>query len=244
MTADVLAIGAHPDDVEIGCGGTIRKLVNQGYLVAACDLSEGELGSRGSVELRSRETERASEILGIHQRINLGIPDGNIANTKENQARLIRVIRSLRPGVLLISAPECRHPDHADAARLCIDAAFYSGLRRIEVEGDPWRPKHVLHYMQSLTFEPTLVVDVSDTWEERMAAVRAYGSQFHNPGYVASEDEPETYISNVGFLRFIEARARQLGYRVGADFGEGFLYHQGPYGVDDLVAALSGGRRA
>ena len=244
MNVDVLAIGAHPDDVEIGCGGTIRKLADQGYGVSILDLTEGELGSRGSVELRYRESEEARQILGARERTNAGIPDGDIANTVENRSAVIREIRRTRPRILLISAPECRHPDHPAAARLCIDAAFYAGLAKIDDGQEPWRPLHILHYMQSLSFEPTLVVDVSETWQARMDAVRAYGSQFHNPDYSASDDEPDTYISHPGFLGFIEARARMLGFRIGAEYGEGFLYHQAPFGVEDLVATFSGRRRA
>lgn len=235
---DVLAIGAHPDDVELGCGGTIRLLVDQGYRVGVIDLTEGELGSRGSVELRRKEARRASEILGIHERVNLGLPDGQIENTKANQLKLITAVRRLRPRIALVGTPEGRHPDHGNATQLGVDAMFYSGLRRIEDGEDPWRPSHVLHYMQALTFEPTLVVDVSSTWSVRMEAVRAYASQFHNPDYDPEESEPETYISNPGFLEFIESRARMLGYRIGAAYGEGLLYHQPPFGVDDLVATL------
>lgn len=250
MSADVLAIGAHPDDVELGCGGTVRKLVEQGHRVAIVDLTEGELGSRGSVAIRHREAALAAEILGVEERYNLEIPDGNIENSKSNQLKLIRIVRRLRPHIVLIGAPECRHPDHADATNLCISALFYSGLRKVELAAnaedaslEPWRPSHTLHYMQGLNFEPTLVVDVSPVWEDRIAAVRAYSSQFHNPEYTPGDEEPETYISDPGFLTFVESRARLLGYRIGAEFGEGFLYHQGPFGVDDLFATLAKERR-
>jgi bacillithiol biosynthesis deacetylase BshB1 len=241
---DVVAIGAHPDDIELGCGGILRLLADQGYRVGVIDLTEGELGSRGSVELRREEAAQASEILGISERINLGIPDGGIENTKENQLKIIRAIRGFRPDIVLVGAPECRHPDHVDATDLCISALFYSGLRMVDEDGgDAWRPGHILHYMQALTFDPTFVVDVSTTWTRRMEAVLAYKSQFHNPDYRPADDEPETYISNPGFLGFVEARARMLGYRIGAEFGEGLLYHQGPFGIDDLVATLQKERR-
>jgi bacillithiol biosynthesis deacetylase BshB1 len=243
MSVDVLAIGAHPDDVELGCGGTIRRMVDQGYRVGAIDLTEGELGSRGTVEIRRQESQVASEILGIHERVNLGIPDGRIENTESNQLKLIEVVRRFRPEIVLIGAPECRHPDHADATRLCVASLFYSGLRKMNPESEAWRPSHVLHYMQAIPFEPTLVLDVSSTWSQKMAALMAYASQFYNPEYNPEEDEPDTFISDPGFLRFIEARSRTLGYGIGADFGEGFLYHQGPFGVDDLVSTLSRSRR-
>ncbi len=249
MSVDVLVIGAHPDDVELGCGGSIRKMVKQGYRVGVIDLTEGELGSRGSVQTRRHESVKAVQILGIHERVNLGIPDGRIENSKNNQLKLIEVVRRLRPEIVLIGAPECRHPDHGDATRLCISALFYSGLRKVETghgaEGaEPWRPSHILHYMQAIPFEPTLVVDVTSAWSARVAALRAYASQFHNPDYVPAEDEPVTFISEPGFLDSMEARARTLGNRIGAEFGEGFLYHQGPFGVDDLVATFTKSRRA
>lgn len=235
---DVVAFGAHPDDVELGCGGTIGKLVEQGYRVGVIDLTEGELGSRGSVSLRREETRKATEILGIHERTNLGLPDGRIENSAENQRKLIAAVRHLRPSIVLVGAPETRHPDHADATRLCTSALFYSGLRKIETDSEPWRPAHILHYMQALDFQPTLVVDVSSAWKTKVAAVRAYASQFHNPDYTPAEDEPETFVSDPGFLAFIESRARALGYRVGAEYGEGFLYYHEPFGVDDLVQVL------
>ena len=264
MKLDVLAIGAHPDDVEVYCGGTIRTLVGQGYQVGIVDLTEGELGSRGSVAQRLTEAAEATRILGVHERVNLGIPDGGIENTKHHQLKLIAVIRQHRPDIVLIGANECRHPDHADATKLSLSALFYSGLRKVESGSglgtgesgigepgsgghdslDPWRPSHVLHYMQAIPFEPTFVVDVSSAWQRRMEALRAYKSQFYNPEYTADETEPATFISEPGFIGFVEGRARALGYRIGADYGEGFLYHQGPVGIDDLVATFSKSRRA
>ena len=247
-TVDVLAIGAHPDDVELGCGGTVRKMVEQGYRVGVMDLTEGELGSRGSIETRRQESARASEILGIQERINLGVPDGQIENTKSNQLKIIEVVRRLRPDIVLIGSMECRHPDHGDATRLCIASLFYSGLRMVATGSggldEPWRPSHILHYMQSIAFEPTLVVDVDSTWKTRAAALSAYESQFDNPNYAPAEGEPVTFISDSGFLRSMDARARALGYRIGAEFGEGFLYFQGPFGVEDLVSTFTRPRRA
>jgi len=219
-------------------------LAKQGYQVGIVDFTKGELGSRGSPELRMEEAERAAEIIGLSARENLGLPDGNIANTKENQRVLIQRIRRYRPHVVLITAPECRHPDHCDAAELATDALYYSGLRKIGTTEDdgttqePWRPHHVLHYMQSVPFDPTFVVDVTDVWEQRIEALRAFKSQFHNPDYEASEDEPETYVSNPAFFQWIEARARTYGYKIGATFGEPLLYRHGPVGVSDLVGVL------
>lgn len=217
-------------------------LARQGYRTGVVDFTRGELGTRGTPQQRADEAMRASEIMGLSARENLGIPDGDIRNTKENQRELIQWIRHYRPHVVLINAPEDRHPDHPNAARLATESLFYSGLAKIETTEEngeaqePWRPNHVLHYMQSIDFTPTFVVDVSGVWEERMQALRAFESQFHNPGY--ESNEPETFISNQGFFDWIEARARAFGYRIGAEFGEPFLYRHGPVGVTDLVAML------
>jgi len=241
---DVLALAAHPDDVELCAGGTMCLLAQQGYATGIVDFTQGELGSRGTPELRLEEAERAANIMGLDARENLGMPDGNIANTKANQRALIQRIRRYRPHVVLINAPECRHPDHCDAAELATDALFYSGLRKVEttdVDGaaqEPWRPHHVLHYMQAVSFEPTLVVDVTDVWEQRIEALQAFESQFFNPDYDADADEPETYVSNPQFFHWIESRARTHGYAIGATYGEPFLYRGGPIGVGDLMDAL------
>jgi len=241
---DVLVLAAHPDDAELSVGGTMCVLVKQGYRVGVVDFSRGELGSRGTPEGREREAAVASEIVGLSARENLGIPDGDIANTKANQRKVIEVVRRYRPHIVLINAPECRHPDHGAAARLSIDAMFYSGLVKIETsEADgtpqePWRPHHVLHYMQSVPFEPDFVVDVSDVWEQRIRAIQAFRSQVFNPDYEPGEDEPDTFISNRGFFDWIEARARAYGYAIGATYGEPLLYRTGPVGVTDLMQVL------
>lgn len=241
---DVLALAAHPDDVELCAGGTMCLLAQQGYRVGIVDFTKGELGSRGSPALRMQEAEHAAEIMGLSARENLGLPDGNIANTEANRRALIRRIRRYRPHVVLLNASECRHPDHCAAARLSTDALFYSGLRKIETQEDdgtpqePWRPHHALHYMQAVEFDPTFVVDVTDVWEQRVEALRAFKSQFHNPDYEAGEDEPETFVSNPAFFRWVEARARTYGYKVGATYGEPLLYRHGPVGVGDLMGVL------
>lgn len=246
---DVLAFGAHPDDVELCAGGTICSLTKQGYAVGVVDLTRGQLGSRGTPELRDEEARRASEIMRLEVRKNLGMMDGSIENTREHQLQIIRVVRAYRPHIALVGSLECRHPDHGAAARLCVDALFYAGLRKIETRGEdgrtqePYRPHHVLHYMQAIEFEPTFVVDVGDVWEERMEAMRAYRSQFYNPQYEPGEEEPETFVSNEGFFRWIEARARTYGYRIGAEYGEPFLYRHGPVGVRDLAAVLKSEKR-
>ncbi len=242
---DVLALAAHPDDVELCAGGTVCKLTRQGHRVAIVDFTRGELGTRGTPEGRIEESIRAAEILGLTARENLGLPDGDIANTKQHQHAVIRAVRRYRPEIVLMNPAECRHPDHGDAARLSASALFYAGLRKVETFEDdgtpqePHRPSHVLHYMQSIPFEPTLVVDVSDVWDARVAALQAFKSQFFNPGYDEGSGEPETFISNPGFFQWVEAQARTYGYRVGATHGEPFLYRHGPFGTDDLVRTFA-----
>ena len=246
---DVLALAAHPDDVELCAGGTICVLARDGYATGIVDFTRGELGSRGTPEGRMEEAAAAAEILGLSARDNLGLPDGDIQNTKENQHALISLVRRYRPHIVLLNSLNERHPDHEAAARLSTDALFYSGLSKLatfEIDGspqEPWRPSHVLHYMQTVEFEPTFVVDVTDVWEQRTAALQAFKSQFFNPDYVTGDDEPETFISNPDFFRWVEARARVYGYRTGATFGEPLLYRHGPVGVQDLMRTLGGEKR-
>jgi bacillithiol biosynthesis deacetylase BshB1 len=241
---DVLALAAHPDDVELSAAGTVALLVRQGYRVGIVDFTQGELGSRGTPALRAEEAATSARILGLAARENLGLPDGDLADTPAHRTAVVRAIRRYRPDLLLINAPEDRHPDHPDAARLSTKAVFQAGLRKVETCEDdgtpqePWRPHHVLHYLQSIDFAPTFVVDVTETWATRLDALRAFRSQFFNPDYVPDPDEPETFISNPAFFEWIEARARSWGYRIGATYGEPFLYYQGPIGVTDLVATL------
>ncbi len=246
---DVLALAAHPDDVELCAGGTMCVLARDGYRTGIVDFSRGELGSRGTPEGRMEEAQAAAEILGLTTRDNLGLPDGAIRNTKANQEKLVRLVRRYRPHIVLINAQEERHPDHRDAAVLSTDALFYSGLAKLETFDDdgrlqePWRPSHVLHYMQSIEFEPTFVVDVTDVWEQRVAALQAFKSQFFNPDYEPEEGAPETFISNPDFFEWIEARARVYGYRTGATYGEPLFYRHGPVGVQNLMGVLSGEKR-
>lgn len=245
MTLDVLAFAAHPDDVELCAGGTMCLLADQGYQTGVVDLTRGELGSRGTPEGRLQEAKEATRIMGAAVRENLGFPDGNVQNSEENRREVIRMLRTYRPKFVLVNPPDDRHPDHPAASRLVTEAVFYAGLRKIETTDpesgepqEPWRPPHVLHYMQVVEFEPTFVVDVTSAWEQRMEALRAFKSQFHNPDYAPSEDEPETFISTPGFLAFVEARARAYGYRAGFTYGEPLLYRHGPAPVSDLVKAL------
>ncbi len=246
---NVLALAAHPDDVELCAGGTVCKLARQGYKVAIVDFTRGDLGSRGTPEGRIEESRAAAAIIGLVARENLGMPDGDIANTKANQLAVIQAVRRYRPEIVLLNAPECRHPDHGAAAHLGANALYYAGLRKVETHEDdgsvqePHRPSHVLHYMQSIPFEPTVVMDVSDVWEERVAALQAFRSQFYNPDYQPGEGEADTFISNPGFFKWVEAQARTYGYRIGAAHGEPFLYRHGPFGSDDLVQTFSKSKR-
>ena len=244
MALDVLAVGAHPDDVELGVGGIICSLTAAGRRVGIVDLTRGELGTRGTVKGREREAAAAADILGVKIRENLAYRDGGVDNNRDQQRGLATVIRRFKPQILLLPPPVCRHPDHRRAAALGIDAAFFSGLSRFETHDDgevqgPWRPQHVLHYMLSESFTPTLVVDVSRFWDQRTRALLAFESQFHVPGYKAASDEPETFVSNADFLGWIEARARTYGYPIGATHAEPLLYHGGPLGVNDLFGVLS-----
>lgn len=236
-TLDILAIAAHPDDTELCCGGTLAKLVQQGNKVGVIDLTRGEMGSRGTPEQRIKESRNAAEIIGLDVRKNLGLPDTLVTNTRENQLKIIELVRKYRPHVCLVGAPGDRHPDHGNTTLLSLDAIFYSGLIKIESqdsEGNiqaPWRPAHILHYMQDRPFEPDLVFDISDTFETKKKAIRAFATQFdvENPG-----DEPETYISGKRFFKGIEARARHYGHLIGATYGEPFKYHNGPLPLNSL----------
>lgn len=238
---DVLGVAAHPDDVELNAGGLLCLLAKAGYRTGILDLTRGELGSRGTPDERAREAAAAARILGLSFRENLGIPDGDIALTLENRLRLVEVLRRTRPRMVLVHPMVCRHPDHTRAARLTIEACYTSGLERVRTGKDrqitPWRPRHVLHYAEVLPMEPTFVVDVTNTWEQRMRAVRAFATQFHDPEHVG----PETFISDPAFLRWVEARAVTLGFSIGAEYGEAFRY-RGTLGVLDPTLLFAGRR--
>ncbi|TVQ14423.1 MAG: bacillithiol biosynthesis deacetylase BshB1 [Balneolaceae bacterium] len=228
---DVLAIAAHPDDTELCCSGTLAVLARQGRNVGVADLTKGEMGTRGTPEGRLQEASDAAGILGLTMRENLGLPDTRLDNTPENREAIIRLVRTWRPDVCLINSPDDRHPDHRNASRLTIDALFYSGLKKISTTGDdgkeqePWRPHHILHYMQDKTFEPSIVFDITETMHLKEKAILAFKSQFN----VAEHDpEPQTYISGNRFFEMIKGRARHYGHMIGAEFGEPFLYYNGP----------------
>lgn len=240
MALDVLAFAAHPDDVELSIGGTMCLLHAQGYTTGIVDLTRGERGTRGTPEDRAAEAEAAGRILGLSARENLGMPDGDVAPTPERVLAAAAAIRRHRPRIVLLNAPEDRHPDHGNAARLVGEALFTAGLAAVETPGAdgqplaPWRPHHALHYMQSIEFTPTFVVDVTPVWTQRMEALRAFKSQFD-----AGDDGPQTFISTPAFVQWVEARARSYGYRIGATYGEPLLYRHGPVGVTDLMQTLA-----
>jgi len=234
MNADVLAIGAHPDDLELACGGTIAKLVQQGYKVALADATCGEMGTRGTKEIRSKEAEEAAQILGALTRRSLQIPDGNVEVNKANVRKVITLIRELRPTVLIIPHGVERHPDHAHTHQLCKEAWFYAGLRKLVTgshgkKQEPHRPHHYFEFMQWHEFNPAFVVDISDTYDLKMKAIHAHASQFFNP----ASKEPETRLSSPSFLDTIETRCKYYGQKIGVAYGEPFLT-QFTMGVDDM----------
>ena len=239
MKLDVLAIGAHPDDVELGCSGTLIKEVKRGKKVGIVDLTQGELGTRGTVETRYREAADSALIMGIAVRENLKLRDGFFQNDEPSQMQLVRVLRKYRPEIVIGNILEDRHPDHGRAGWLIYDSCFLSGLRQVKTGGDEgkeqekWRPKMLLHYIQDRFYEPNIIIDVSEEWEQRMQAIKAYTTQFFDP----NSTEPQTYLSNPDFLDALTARARLLGKRIGVRYAEGFLSKKS-IGLNNLDALV------
>lgn len=223
MKLDILAFGAHPDDVELGCGATIAKEISLGKKVGIVDLTRGELGTRGSAEIRDKEAAKSAEILGVEVRENLGFRDGFFVNDEAHQLEIIKMIRKYRPEIVLCNAIDDRHIDHGKGSKLVSDACFLSGLRRIQtllngIEQEEWRPKLVYHYIQWKNITPDFVVDVSGFMDKKIASVMAYSSQFYNP----NSDEPISPIATKNFNESIEYRAKDLGRLIFADYAEGF----------------------
>ncbi len=243
MKLDILAIGVHPDDVELGCSGTLINEIKNGKRVGIVDLTQGELGTRGTIETRYAEASNAAEIMGVQCRENLKMRDGFFKNDEEHQRLLIRALRKYKPEIVIANILHDRHPDHGRAGHLIADACFLAGLRKIETtdeDGHPqerWRPKYVLHYIQDWYHEPDLIVDISEAFEQRMKAIEAYGTQFHNNGNGNGNEEPQTYISTPDFLDSIIARARMLGKRIGVKYGEGFICEK-KIGIRNLDALI------
>ncbi len=224
MKFDILAFGVHPDDVELGCAGTILASIQQGKKVGVIDLTRGELGTRGTVETRNKESADAAKVLGVQARENLDMADGFFEHNQENVLKIITAIRKYAPDILLCNAPEDRHPDHGRSAKLVSDAAFLSGLRKIETSLDgkqqqAWRPKYVFQYIQDRYLEPDFIFDISDFHDKKMEAIQCYATQFYNPEL----DEPNTYISSPEFLKSITSREMILGKRIGVRYAEGFI---------------------
>jgi len=223
MKLDILAFGAHPDDVELGCSGTIAKEVILGKKVGIIDLTRGELGTRGSVEIRNSESAKASEILGVVVRENLDMRDGFFVNDETHQLKVIEMIRKYQPEIVLCNAITDRHIDHGKGSKLVSDACFLSGLRQIKTElngeaQEAWRPKVVYHYIQWQNIEPDFVVDISEFMDKKMDSVLAYGSQFYDP----NSKEPVSPITSKNFLDSVKYRAQDLGRLVGVEYAEGF----------------------
>ena len=239
MKLDVLAIGAHPDDVELGCSGVLIKEVKKGKKVGIVDLTQGELGTRGTVETRYQEAADAAKIIGVHVRENLKMRDGFFVNDEAHQMQVIQVLRKYRPEIVIGNILDDRHPDHGKGGKLIYDACFLSGLKQINTVDDKgqdqekWRPKYLLHYLQDRFYEPDFIVDISDVWEQRLESIKAYKTQFHNP----ESNEPQTYISSPEFLEAVIARAKLLGKRIGVQFAEGYISKKN-IGLADLDALV------
>ncbi len=224
MKLDILAFGVHPDDVELGCAGTIMAAIDQGKKVGVVDLTRGELGTRGTPTTRTQEAAAAAKIMGVDVRENLDMADGFFANDEAHQRKIIALIRKYQPDIILANAPEDRHPDHGRSAKLVSDAAFLSGLRKIETVHDgasqqAWRPAYTFHYIQDRFIQPSFVIDITKYMDRKIEAVLAYGTQFNS----ADTSEPQTYISSPQFLETVKARALMLGKRIGVGYAEGYI---------------------
>ncbi|CAZ98139.1 bacillithiol biosynthesis deacetylase BshB1 [Zobellia galactanivorans] len=240
MKLDILAFGAHPDDVELGAGATIAKAIANGKKVGIVDLTRGELGTRGSAEIRDSEAAASAKVLGVVARENLGFADGFFVNDRAHQLEIIKMVRKYRPEIVLCNAIDDRHIDHGKGSKLVSDACFLSGLIKIETRLDDaddvqaqWRPKVVYHYIQWKNLEPDFVVDVSGYIAKKTEAILAYSSQFHDP----KSKEPETPISSKNFIDSVNYRARDLGRLIGVDYAEGFTVERfvGVNNIDDLI---------
>jgi len=224
LKLDILVLPVHPDDAELGCAGTILKHIALGKKVGIVDLTRGELGTRGSAEIREQEAAASSKILGLAVRENLGLPDGFFENTKEYQLKVIEAIRKYQPEIIITNAYHDRHPDHERANQLVETSAFLSGLRKIETYynselQEAWRPGLILHFIQDAYIKPDILIDVTAQWDKKIESINAFGSQFFNPNW---ENEPQTYISSPEFIQVIEARAREFGKVINVKYAEGF----------------------
>ncbi|MGK2857358.1 MAG: bacillithiol biosynthesis deacetylase BshB1 [Thermoanaerobaculia bacterium] len=232
---DYLFFGAHPDDAEIGCGGSMLEAVAKGKKIALVDLTRGEMGTRGTPETRLHESLASARVLGALFRRQLDLGDGSLRSGRDEELEVISIIRKHRPSIVFAPWPDDRHPDHTRCGRLVTEASFYSGLAKIETGQAAHRPQTVVYYMQNYVQQPTFVVDTTASHKKKMEALRCYKSQFYNP----KSKEKMTFIAKKSFIDMIEARARHFGAMIGAEFGEGFVTKQPPR-VDDVVAAFRG----
>lgn len=239
MKLDILAFAAHPDDTELSCSGTLAAHIAMGYKVGVVDFTRGEMGTRGTAEIRDHEARESAKIQQLAVRENLGFEDAFFKNDKEHQLEVARAVRKYQPDIVFANAITDRHPDHGKAAKLTVDACFLAGLRRIELhdeEGEElpvWRPRAVYHYIQSNYIWPDFVVDISGFWSVKMQAIKAFKSQFHDP----ESNEPETFISNPEFMKMLEARAKEYGHSIGVEYAEGFTVNR-TIGVTDITSLL------
>ena len=236
LKLDILVLSVHPDDAELGCSGTILKHIAMGKKVGIVDLTLGELGTRGSAEIRAQEAAAAAKVLGLAVRENLALPDAFFENTKEYQLKIIAAIRKYKPAIVITNAYHDRHPDHGRANELVEASAFLAGLRKIEtlddngVAQEAWRPDHVLHFIQDNYIKPDILIDITDYWDKKIESIYAFGSQFYNPEW---GDEPQTYISSPQFIKVVEARAIEFGKSISVKYAEGFTSRK-ILGVDNL----------
>ena len=222
MKLDILVFGAHPDDVELGCAGTVIKEVQAGKKVGIIDLTRGELGTRGTAESRDSETKAATEIMGVAIRENMNFKDGFFKDDEEHKIAIIKKIRKYRPEIVITNAVSDRHPDHPRGSQITVDACFLAGLEKVVTGQEVWRPKAIYHYIQFNNIAPEIVVDISEQMDLKLEAVKAYKTQFFNP----NSDESETIISSQGFLDSVSYRAKDLGRQANCEYAEGFITHQ------------------
>ena len=230
MELDILVFGAHPDDVELGCAGTIIKEVQKGKKIGIIDLTRGELGTRGTKKTRDAETEEATNIMGVAMRENMNFKDGFFKDDEQHKIALIKKIRKYRPKIVITNAVSDRHPDHPRSSQITVDACFLAGLEKIDTGQEVWRPDAIYHYIQFNNLTPDIVVDISKQMSLKIQAVKAYKTQFYNP----NSNESETIISSQGFLDSVSYRAKDLGRQSGCEYAEGFIAHQLPK-VDSLT---------
>lgn len=239
MKVDILAFAAHPDDIELSCSGTLIKHINDGKKVAVVDFTHGELGTRGTPELRLQEAEMASEIIGLSARENLGFRDGFFKNDEVHQLEVIKMIRKYQPDIVLANASYDRHPDHGRAATLVEEAVFYSGLKKIKTHVNSgenqaaWRPRLLLNYIQAVYHRPDLIVDISEHMDQKMEAIAAFASQFHTSENSRNGDQ--TFISTPQFMDFLKARSSEFGQLINVRYAEGFTCKR-YLGIDDLLS--------